>query len=75
MAAIQPNSPPGEGLIAIFDYHGIKHIALIQSLSETGFTVQESNYKQGVIDTRFVLYTDKALTGFFDPKGSSYPDG
>ncbi len=65
MADITPNSPPTVGGLAIFNYHGIKHIAYIKSVEGDGFWVQESNYQPCLVAPRYVKWTDKAIVGYW----------
>ncbi len=67
MSNIQPNTMPSVGSIAIFDYNGIEHIAVIVELNEAYFLVNEANYKPCKIGTRRVRYDDERLVGFWLP--------
>lgn len=65
MFQVKPNTTISEGVIAIFDYSGVKHIAIVSRITANGFAVKESNYDAGVIGTRFITWNDHALVGFF----------
>lgn len=65
MAEIAPNSPPTVGSVAIFNYSGTPHLAVITAFTDDGFIVREANYKPAVIDTREISFKDKALVGFW----------
>ena len=66
---ITPNSTPHVGGIALFTYGKLGHVALITSIDDTGFTVKEGNYHRCQQDTRYVLWTDAHLTGFWSSPG------
>jgi len=61
-----PNTQPAVGRIAIFNYNGLSHIAVISSLEATGFVVTEANYKPCEKTVRLVKYNDKYLIGFYE---------
>ena len=66
MAGIVPNSEPLEGSVAIFQYsNGIKHVAYVTSVQEGKFSVQEANFKPGLIGTRIISLQDPFLVGFY----------
>lgn len=67
MSKIKPNSTPHKGSIAIFDYKGIPHLALVTEVNSEGFTVREANYIPAKISTRTVDWKDKNLKGFYSP--------
>lgn len=68
MAELAPNGPPIVGSVAIFNYEGVRHLGVIQSLGGTIFTIREANYKPGLIGFRDVPYNDPHLIGFYDPR-------
>ncbi len=66
MAAIVPNTTMRVGTVAVFVYKGgVKHIALVTATHAGSFTVQEANFKPGVIGAREVSLTDPFLQGFW----------
>lgn len=67
MKDIVPTSILTDTKVAIFDYHGLKHIALVTSTEQNGFWVKEANYVAGKIGERFVKWGDKSLTGYWSP--------
>lgn len=71
MAEIKPNTTPAKGVVAVFQYPTLKHIALVDSIAETGFWVSECNYRAGKCGKRFVPWGNYALKGFFTPTTST----
>lgn len=69
MALIMPNSPPKKGSVAVFDYKGVKHIAVVTELREKGFMIKEANYEPAKIGTRFVPWNSPSLIGFWSSGG------
>lgn len=75
MAAIVPNGPPSVGTVAILEYKDretgalIKHVALIESMDATSFTVAETNWTACLFDRRTIEWGDPHLRGFFVPLG------
>ncbi len=65
--ATLPRSTPAVGRVAIFNYSGVYHVAYIESLGDTGFTVREANFKPCEKDRRFIEWNDDALVGFWAP--------
>lgn len=70
MARVVPNTTPFVGSVAIFQYN-VKHIAYVEKLTEKGFYIAESNYRPGVIGTRFIPWDYDKLTGFYAPSDGS----
>lgn len=72
MEAIIPNGSPKIGSVAIFEYKDkrtgmvVKHIAYIEKLSESGFTVSETNFSKCLLDERKIAWTDPRLVGFYN---------
>lgn len=64
MATIVPNSTAKVGSIAIFNYSGLKHIAVVTSVHEGGIKISEANYEPCLTGERSVKLTDPALIGF-----------
>lgn len=68
MAGIQPSGlPPEIGGVAIFNYNGVKHVALEVAFEETGFWVFESNYEPCKVGKRFVRFDDPHFVGTWFP--------
>lgn len=67
MAEILPNTTPFVGSIAIFDYDGIKHVAVVTELNSDHFVVREANYEACKTGSRVIAYDDVALIGFWKP--------
>lgn len=70
MSEVLPSKTLGLVKVAIFDYRGVKHVALVTSSTQNGFWVQEANYKPFKIGPRFITWGDKALIGFWSPNNS-----
>ena len=68
---LKSNTTPRKGVLAIFNYSGVKHLGYIQSLNETGFTVREANFKPCTMGTRHIGWNDPALIGFYQKPGTS----
>lgn len=65
MALIAPNSLPSVGSVAVFNYHGVKHLGYVVELKSDGFMIKEANFKPAIVDTRFVSWQDPFLKGFW----------
>lgn len=70
MSEITPNTTPKVGAVAIFYYGSVKHVAIITSLEEDGFTVDEANYSHCLKGSRKIAWNDTRLRGFYEA-GSS----
>lgn len=72
MAAIQPNSPPVPGAVAIFYYRDRqtgkveKHVAYTKAVKDGAVVIQEANKEPFLIDTRTVSLSDPHLAGFWN---------
>lgn len=64
---IIPNGPPAKGGLIVFSYHGVRHVAVIQSFGTEGIVVRESNYTPCKIGTRTISYSDPHIVGFWSP--------
>lgn len=73
MADIVPNGTPKIGSVAVFFYRDkqtgkrVKHVALIEKMSDSGFMVAESNFTKCLFDRRFIDWNDPHLIGFWNP--------
>lgn len=68
MADIIPNTPyPRINDLMVFNYSGVKHIAVITKVVEEGIWVKEANYEAGKISTRLVGWNNPAFVGYFSP--------
>ncbi len=71
MAEIIPNGTPRIGAVAIFVYkdkrtgRNVRHVALIEKLSDSGFTVAETNFTKCLFDRRWIAWGDPHLVGFW----------
>lgn len=66
MAEILPNTiHPVIGGLIIFDYNGLKHIAVVLEVKKEGILVFEGNYKPYTIEKRLVSWDDKAIVGYW----------
>ena len=69
---IKPNSVPVAGGVIILKYWNkelgqeLYHVAYIESFTEKGFLVSETNFKKCQRTDREVLFTDKAIVGFWN---------
>ena len=69
MAQITPNASAKVGMVAVFYYKSVKHVAYVTAMGKTSFTVKEANYKAGLVATREVSLNDPHLSGFYNPHG------
>jgi surface antigen len=66
MANIVSNSNyPRVGGLIIFNYSGLKHIAVIESVEDDGIHVLEGNYKKCEIGRRVVKFDDHSIIGYW----------
>ena len=55
------------GNVALFNYNGVYHAALITGININGFSIKETNYVKCKYTEREIRYTDKSIRGFYDP--------
>lgn len=73
MEQIVPNGTPKIGAVAIFSYkdkrtgRSVKHVALIEKLGQSGFSVAETNFTKCLFDRRQVDWNDPHIVGFWSP--------
>jgi len=66
-ATIISSAMPG-AIVVTTDSPRFGHVALIESVSEKGFTVSEMNYEKfGKVNTRFIPHGSKTIRGFIMP--------
>lgn len=66
MAQVLPNSEIEVGSVAVFMYpNNLKHVAVVTEVHDDHFVVSETNYHKCKAGVRDVLFTDKALLGFW----------
>ena len=67
MKDIVPNTPiPMKGVVAIFDYNGVKHIGLVTEVHNDGaLTLFEGNKSKCIVGFRIVELSDPHLVGFW----------
>jgi len=61
----KPNSTASVGVVAIFKYNKIGHVALITEITGEYFMVKEANYIKCTAGVRKVKWDDPALIGFY----------
>lgn len=59
-----PNGTPDLGNGILFDYHGVRHIAVIQGFMDQGWLVEEGNFKKCKRTKRIVAWNDRFIIGF-----------
>lgn len=74
---IYPSLPPTKkllastsqkfGKVAVFDYDGLPHYAVVTGMGMGTFTVDETNYKRCKKTQRTIKFDDPALVGFYSP--------
>jgi len=63
---LEPNTTPSEGVLALFTYKGVHHVAVIIGIEDEGFTVVEWNFERCRKTHRFIKWNDKNLRGFYE---------
>jgi len=64
MATIQKTASPAFGKVAVFNYSGVPHVAVVLSQGYGTFRVRESNYGGDFVSEREVSFSDASLLGF-----------
>lgn len=62
---LYPNSSAVAGAVALFNYGGTPHYAVVEAINVGSITVSETNYHHGKFDRREVSLSDDALLGFW----------
>lgn len=62
-----PNTTPSKGVLALFNYKGVHHIAEVIGVSEIGFMVREANFEKCKRTERFIMWDSPSLRGFYQP--------
>ena len=70
---LSPNTPPFKGAVALFNYDGVYHAALVTDLFYNFFTVKEMNYEPCKKTVRKIKWNDPALRGFWSPGVTTFP--
>lgn len=63
MDCIKPNTELARGVVAIFYYGSVKHVAIVEEVLENGFWISECNYDAGECGVRFIENGYKRLKG------------
>lgn len=64
-ADLYPNTEPLIGAVALFNYSGTPHFAVVEAVNTGTVTVAETNYHHGLFDRREVSLSDENLRGFW----------
>lgn len=64
-AVIQAGKTKALGEIAVFDYSGTEHYAVVESIGMGTFHVSESHFGKNAISERDVSFADPHLRGFY----------
>lgn len=64
---VHPTSMLGDTKVAIFNYYGVPHYAIVTSTDESGFWVQDSNFTPCQVQTHHILWGDSHLIGYWSP--------
>lgn len=67
MATLTPNTEPGPGTFALFDYRGVPHVALVTAVSSSTVTLDEANYRHCTTGVRTIPLDYPHLRGFYGP--------
>lgn len=59
-----PNGTPDEGNGILFDYKGVRHLAVIKTITAEGWFVREANKLPCKVSERIVAYNDPYIIGF-----------
>lgn len=62
-----PNSTPYVGGGVLINSRGIRHLSVIQAITEDGFFIKEGNYEACKIGERFLNFNDNSIIGFYNP--------
>lgn len=62
---------PTVGTIAVFQYPGEMHYAIVTKLDLDGFWVRDSNFGGAGIRTHFIEWSNSHIRGFYNPAGNS----
>lgn len=65
MSSFVPNSEPVKGAVAIEWFGDIKHVSIVQYVSEEGVLVSETNYQRCQYTERFIPFDSPRLAGFY----------
>lgn len=61
---LEPNGKPDIGNGILFDYSGIRHLAVITDITKDGWKITESNKERCKITERIVDWNDNNIIGF-----------
>lgn len=64
MAELQKTATKAFGSVAVFDYNGIPHVAVVTRQGYGHFTITESNFGVDAVTSREVSFSDPHLVGF-----------
>lgn len=64
-AVIKANVSDAIGDVAVFNYSGVWHYAVVESIGYGTFKITETNFGGDYKNTRDVSFADKSLVGFF----------
>lgn len=65
-ATIRANVSNEPAEVAVFNYSGTPHYAIVEEVGTSTITIVESNWNAGEITRRTVPIADQAFIGFFD---------
>lgn len=62
---LYPNTPAVVGAVALFNYHGIPHYAVVLEVEIDRVLIDETNFHHGRHDHRVISLQDPSLLGFW----------
>lgn len=65
MATLQKTATSTFGSVAVFDYNGLPHVAVVIGSGLDYFTITESNFGVDAVTSRMVRFDDPHLLGFY----------
>jgi hypothetical protein len=66
MAEILKTATPAFGNVAVFDYNGVPHFAIVTGMGVGTFDIRESNYTRCALTERTISFADPNLVGFYN---------
>lgn len=65
-ATVKSGASVALGEVAVFDYNGLQHFAVVESIGYGTFSVSETNFGVHAITHRDVSFSDPHFRGFYD---------
>lgn len=65
VAVIKAHTTNALAQVAVFNYHGVDHFAIVESVGMGNFTISETNYNHCRAGSRTISFSDPSLVGFY----------